>query len=212
MNNRHRRLLGFDGRYTEEECQRLPWDRAISEHFLLRPEIACPLSIDKHIWPSHFQYHVNSLRRLGLTDPSLIEADPDFNGGLWLDLERMKRKLQASGRSGILLAVEMFAPENTTVREYPSPLIYSRPKPERIPNAAVRIGYDVADAGFWSGLSNCGYTREELQNLRPDWAGRINDSGLLRNEEDAFAFKDISDARVPGHAPFWVYGLYRLEV
>jgi hypothetical protein len=39
---------------------------------------------------------------------------------------------------------------------------------------------------------------------------RINDFGLLQTQEDAVAFMEISNLRVPEHAPFWVYGLYRV--
>lgn len=67
------------------------------------------------------------------------------------------------------------------------------------------LGFDVADAGFWSGLSNCGYTTEELARLRPEWSKRINDFGLLQSGGDALTFREVSDRRVPEHAPFWVY-------
>ena len=72
------------------------------------------------------------------------------------------------------------------------------------------LGYDVADVGFWSGLSNCGYT-EEAATLRPEWRNRINQYGLLQNHKDAFEFMEISNRRVPEHSPFWVYGLRRVD-
>jgi hypothetical protein len=108
--------------------------------------------------------------------------------------------------------VELLAPQNTTANEFPSSLIsFPKLEPDRIPEDSVMLGYDVADAGFWSGLSNCGYTQSELERLRPEWSMRINDFGLLRSESDALAFKNISDQRVPEHAPFWVYRLHRLS-
>jgi hypothetical protein len=68
----------------------------------------------------------------------------------------------------------------------------------------------VADSGFWSGLSNCGYSEEDRARLRPEWQSKINDFGLLKSEQDAIIFKEMTDARVPEHAPFWVYKLSRL--
>lgn len=204
------RLLGFDARDTDQDCVRERLPSAVRQQFLLRPEIECPLSIDPRIWPTRFLYYPEVWDAIGRQRPRLIDVDPDCNGGLWLRFEPMKRRLSEHSRSAVLIAVELFAPAETTVGEFPSSLIYSRPDPSTRPAGSVLLGYDVADAGFCSGLSNCGYTDEEVGALRPEWAQRINDYGLLRTPEDAFAFKEISNRRVPEHAPFWVFGLHRL--
>jgi hypothetical protein len=70
------------------------------------------------------------------------------------------------------------------------------------------LGYDIADAGDISGLSNCGYEGGELASLRPTWAPRLNDHGLLSDLSDAISFRSASDKRVPEHAPFQVYGIW----
>jgi hypothetical protein len=106
--------------------------------------------------------------------------------------------------------VELLASGNETVDEYPSSLIYTTPNPRRIPSGCILLGFDVADSGLWSGLSNCGYSEEERGSLRPEWQCRIYDFGLLISEQDAIAFKEMSDVRVPEHAPLWTYRLYRL--
>jgi hypothetical protein len=204
------RLLGFDARETAEDCTTAPLPHDMRQQFLLRPEIQCPLSIDSGVWPTYFLYYPEVWDLLGRQKPPLIDVDPDCSGGLWLSLNRMKRRLSEHARPAVLLAVELFAPEETTVAEFPSSLIYSKPEPSMLPADSLLLGYDVADAGFTSGLSNCGYSDEELEALRPEWAKRINDFGLLRAQEDAFAFVEISNRRVPEHAPFWVFGLYRV--
>ena len=122
----------------------------------------------------------------------------------------MRQRLAENQRTGILISVELLASGNETVDEYPSSLLYATPNPRRFPSGSILLGFDVADLGLWSGLSNCGYSEEERGSLRPEWQCRVNGFGLLISEQDATAFKETSDVRVPEHAPFWTYRLHRL--
>ena len=70
----------------------------------------------------------------------------------------------------------------------------------------------MADASWISGLANCGYTSAAIDKLAPVWASRLNPFGLLPTPEDADEFRTVSDARVPDHAPFWIYALWRLPM
>jgi len=204
------RLLGFDAREREEDCDKTPIPEAVREEFLLRPELKCPFSVDRHIWPTHFLYHPEIRHLIGQHQPALLEVSARCEGGLWLNLERMRQRLNENNRAAILISVELLTPESTSLAEFPSSLIYTDTEPGSLPSGSTFLGYDVADVGFWSGLSNCAYTKQELAELRPNWSKRINDFGLLQLESDAIAFKEISDMRVPDHAPFWVYRLHRL--
>jgi len=182
------RLRGFDARENERDCAvRLPAE--YREKFLLRPDVECPLTVDTLIWPSRFE-----------------KAEPDWGGGLWLSLAEMREMLREQGGSAVLIAVELLAPAGIVDR-YPSPLIDS----EEVPSGSVCLGHDVADGWFTSGLCNCGHSAEELTSMRPQWGPRINEFGLLRDERDALALRELTDARVPEHAPFWVYRLSRIE-
>ncbi|MBJ6765061.1 hypothetical protein JGU66_30225 [Myxococcaceae bacterium JPH2] len=71
------------------------------------------------------------------------------------------------------------------------------------------LGYDVADAGLTSGLSNCGYRPSELAQLRASWAAQLNGHHLFEEFGSALAFRDVTARRVPEHAPFFVYALWR---
>jgi hypothetical protein len=73
-----------------------------------------------------------------------------------------------------------------------------------------RLGYDVADDFTLSGLCNCGYEAEEAAGLRPAWSPELNHHGLFGDPRAALRFCSLTDARVPEHAPFFVYGLYRV--
>lgn len=72
------------------------------------------------------------------------------------------------------------------------------------------LGYDVADAGRISGLMNCGYTSDHAE-LRERFARHLNRHHLFSDRERALHFRRVTDTRVPEHAPFFVYGLYRLN-
>lgn len=71
------------------------------------------------------------------------------------------------------------------------------------------LGYDVADPVV-SGLSNCGYADTDVQALRSRWGVRLNDRGLFDSVDDAFEFRDLTNERVPEHAPFAAVGLWRV--
>ena len=73
------------------------------------------------------------------------------------------------------------------------------------------LGYDVADGSLYSGLSNCGYAPEDSDRLREKWAPTLNEHHLFRDQDPAFAFAEVMNARDPCHAPFYVYSLYRLQ-
>ena len=70
------------------------------------------------------------------------------------------------------------------------------------------LGFDVADHGRLSGLSNCGYDSLTVDVWRARWGPLLNDSHLFDNRKAADEFRAVTDARVDEHAPFLVYGLY----
>jgi hypothetical protein len=62
-------------------------------------------------------------------------------------------------------------------------------------------------APAWTG-ANCGYAADEVDALRARWGRRLNESHLFGSIGEALAFREVADARVPEHAPFFVYRLY----
>jgi hypothetical protein len=57
-----------------------------------------------------------------------------------------------------------------------------------------------------------GHTPEKMAQARLQWGTHINDSGLLKTLESGFEFKAFSDARVPEHAPFYVYEILKVDL
>lgn len=72
-----------------------------------------------------------------------------------------------------------------------------------------RLGYDVADETMTSALMNCGFTGADAGTAAASWGARLNERHLFRSVEDALAFRAEAELRIPEHAPFFVYGLYR---
>ena len=54
------------------------------------------------------------------------------------------------------------------------------------------------------------HTPEESKRLRKKWAPKLNEHHLFDDQETAFAFVGIANARVLEHAPFHVFSLYSL--
>jgi hypothetical protein len=69
----------------------------------------------------------------------------------------------------------------------------------------------MADAGFCSGLSDCGYRPHEAIPIRERFATELNDFHLFIDQVVAEEFRSLTDRRVAEHAPFYVFGLYILN-
>lgn len=197
------------------------WHADARAQFLLRPDVEWPLSVDRLAWPSVFY---SSMPKPAWESASTIHVDLEREGvDLCLDLGRMRRFYEAHpglAPDGVFVAVELLSEQEA---DGPSLLymmegniqcgLWLEPTtPERLPEGSTLLGYDVADAGRTSGLNDCGYTEQEIRDLTPDWAPRLNGFGLFGRLEDAVAFRPVCDARVREHAPFWVYALWRLPV
>jgi hypothetical protein len=208
------RLLGFDVRELWMDPAEL-WDEERRERFLLRPGASRPLSTDALVWPSAFDTGQGigltepERQRLGLAGiPTPIWIGP--NPGLWEDLDAMQRHFlqhRAATRSHATIAVSWFSDAGFEDAGEVGPYLEPVVPPERDPAWSL-LGYDVADGSFVSALSNCGYSPEQVSYLRRRWGELLNASHLFADPEPAFRFRDLSNSRVPEHAPFFVYGLF----
>lgn len=206
MTKLSRQVLGFDAREPAMERSRAGFPREYRERFLLRPSAHDVLSVDRHIWPSVFEYYPGTSSRAN-TGHVLLAVDSDCEG-LWPSLPRMIRRLVDNNVDADVLIVEVIAAGALTPEGFGSNMIAAELEPCVVPENSVLLGYDVGDSGFWSALSNCGYEDEQLAPLRQQWEGRINDHGLITAGADALNFRDLAEARVPSHAPMYVYPLH----
>lgn len=164
------------------------WSAERRSEYLLRPDIAFPLSVDPNVWE---------------------RVPGDAAGPLpWIpvvDVQSRAAALMSPSRRVCVAVFAAAAEDDAEADDF---------RRRTGADAALAVdsgwsfaGFDVADGTEVSGLSNCGYGKER-DALRLAWAPRLNDRGLFHVVEDAFAFRELTDARVPEHAPFSVYGIW----
>jgi len=178
-----------------------------------------PLSVDGLAWPSVF-----CLKGLDQLSDSPIEIDPDVVGGdPWRDLDLLRACYDAHRElapDGVFIAVELLSEKEAEAQTLPYALpdgieaaVSLEPtNPDRLPEGSTLLGYDIADAGWISGLVNTEYAEQDIRALAPRWAARLNSFGLVDRLDDAVAFREVCDARMPGQGPFWIYALWRLPL
>ncbi len=203
-------VLGYDARemYLPASAN---WTTQRRREFLLRSNVDKPLSTDGLVWPSIFDtgeapgLTPSERKSCGLDGlPLPVWIGP--NRPLWEDIEALKwDALRAdSGHRPFWLVAISLDGDNETER-YSAPLArISHP-----PNWTF-LGFDVADSGLLSGLSNCGYDPAELEEMRLTWEPSLNQFHLFNAFAAASAFRELTNKRVPEHAPFFVFGLWRI--
>jgi hypothetical protein len=170
------------------------WDADRRSRFLLRDDVLRPLSVDPIVWRG----------RVGPDGRPLNVPSP------WITPHDVRRGLARSAPDNpgrwVVVVIGIAAAD---AREEE---ILAR---ERGITAEVQVqpgwqfmGYDIADGGGISGLSNCGYTEREARVLRAGWASRLNERGLFSELVDALALRTLTDQRVAEHAPFAVCPLW----
>jgi hypothetical protein len=197
-------LLGFDAREPpvgagEEVVLQTTWDAGRRSLYLLRQDINVVASVDPHVWVSALPMEST----LGIGFPRRNDAV-----GLWCDLSAIRDALAAIQKRSQLIAVTVTTSHlDQWRREVLEPSFWPT-DPAELDDTWRPIGYDVADASLLSGLSNCGYTPDEKSLLSARFHAHLNEFHLFRNALEADQFRHETDARMPEHQPFFVYGLY----
>jgi hypothetical protein len=176
--------IGFDLRSIVPDPS---WTADRRTSYLLRRDVPSVRSIDTLVWER----------------PPVLPRPP-VPEGLWSNLSDLFAAAGALDRAGVVaVRITAFGEDEPT----PESLDPIGPAAERYD----LLGYDVADYWQLSGLTNCGYSSEEAASLAPVWAPRLNQWHLFDNPEDATAYADVTEKRVPEHAPFYAYGIYQLR-
>ncbi len=202
-------VLGFDLRLQPTDLT-AGWTDDRRRQFLLRDDVETPLSVDPMVWPSkfwrpHVPPGVGAPRHPGtVTVPAGTDGYSTL--GLWTDLDALTsfaRLVDVDVRGGPLLAIVVWPGDESDLVGHATHA-YSRPLEVEHWNT---VGFDVADWSFVSGLNNCGYEPDERAGLSSAWASNLNRHGLLIELDAARRFADLTDERVPEHAPFLVFEL-----
>ena len=209
-----RYLLGYDFRLGFSGFAGAYWDAGKREVFLLRPDIACPASVDPWIWPSVFRYlHLYPTPPVAPRQGAIAIEPTGFEHSvtcLWPGLEDMTACFaeHALEVPVVAVAIVLHADDAKARTDHSIAVLDERLTGAAPPDGWTLLGYDVADQGMTGGLSNCGYDAAEKPDWQRRWAACLNDNGLLTALDDAAEFAEACDARVPEHAPFFVYALY----
>jgi hypothetical protein len=171
------------------------WDGARRESYLLRRDVARPLSVDRSVWPS---------------SPT-ADDQPSPAALPWVSVEEVRRRAVEARTARQLQAVTIVI--GLVIESADDDALAARQgiETDLLVEPGWRfLGFDIAD-GAISGLSNCGYKEDQAATLRDAWAPRLNEHGLFDQVGDALAFRAVTDARVREHAPFAVYAIWMVE-
>jgi hypothetical protein len=157
------KLVGFDARTTLASGWEA-WSADRRDKYLLRREVAKPLSVDAMIWPPVF---------------SRSQA-PKWTGalGLWENLRSLEEELLAQDAAlthpyrvvAVTLLWELLTSgERARWNEPPK---FTATEPGELDSAWRFLGYDVADMFLTSGLSNCAWSPDEMHRARNTWGRR----------------------------------------
>jgi hypothetical protein len=185
-------LYGFDARAPAHVADP-NWSDLRRAQYLLAPEISRPLSVDPQVWPRTFSVE----RTQGCA--------PDY----WTDLKALRYLCRAKGlrENAVTLVALAVLGERDQVST-----VFMPCTPSNIDLAWQPLGWDVADSGLVSGLSNCGYCAAEVDTLRREFGPQLNEHGLFTNLSAAQMFCARSDERVPEHAPFLVHQIFFIPI
>jgi hypothetical protein len=201
--------LGLDARLPPAQYLAREWTAQRRELFLLRPDVAQPLSVDRLVWPSLFRFpgdRPDPGRAAAPAAAGLSFAEVALR--MWRDRRHLDSALAMPGAAAAVpIRIDLLTEGADAAHEawrilnvVPEPLL------DGFDHWKV-AGHDVADGSLLSGLMNCGYSQPERQTLRPVWAAKVNRAGLFDSADDAFAFRAATDSRVPEHAPFFVFAI-----
>jgi hypothetical protein len=167
------------------------WTEIRRDEFLIRNDVVSPKSVDTNVWAEFVHDEVQ-------TDVGLLPLP------VWSSRDKM-------------LGISKYAVGRTDLVELTIGVLIEDVLPEFIDLNGFSIvdsidgnflGYDVADEGLTSALSNCGYSSKDILEARLHFSNAINNNGLIASLDAAKEFVKYSTSRIPDHAPFFIFLLY----
>jgi len=209
-------LLDFDARFAPPFDARA-WGAERKQEFLLRREVAQVLSTDGWVWTPLIDLGrktYNSGDPMSQPRPVPVPSWVGANSS-WENLAELEAFLAAHAgdcrESYWIVAITVHVTEEDMRDCDVGPYLEPTKPLNRDPSWRF-LGFDVSDGSKLSGLCNCSFWAEEQVRLPPKWAPYLNDCHLFEDLKIAGAFMRFSDNRVLDHMPFFVYGLWLIEV
>lgn len=186
-------VIGFDVREMKTPYL-AQWSDERKQTYLIKKQVKKPLSIDRLVWPSVLDDAPNGTVN---------------NICLWRNGNVLKQFFQAMAQGSneaFCVAFTLLSDDRTSLENFDLAGI----SPAEIGQDWELLGYDVADGGLLSGLTNCGYEPTDAHHFAGLFIRHINKYHLFTDFGVASVFAEMNDLRVPEHAPFFVYGIYRI--
>lgn len=165
--------------------------------FLLRADVDRVLSVDPRVWPP--------------IDEAPSPGSSSLDLHLARDLMLGYAPTEARFESAVKQAHRALALVGFSTDVPPGDLFACFGLPPAAPPSSDTeprlLGYDIATGSFLSGLSNCGYESGALA----DWGRRLSSDHLLKSASEADPFRQLTEKRVPEHAPFYAIGVWLLR-
>jgi len=178
------------------------WDDPTKARLLLREDVKRPLSTDHEIWPTVFDFSFELDGKLGCL----------FAYDIWVNLAFLRGQLAATEltvREWWLVGIT--APQKHCLRG----TVW-----ETLPGAIPAepdsrwdcLGYDVSDQYLVSGVSHCfSDILPDFSDIKMGWGKLLNEHHLFDDIRQAVMYKTFLNKRIPSHAPFLIFGLWRIR-
>ncbi len=165
----------------------------------MRPEVLCPLSVDRGVWPTACETEFNELSQNHILS---------LPGRLADVLEAVQ--IVGSQRCNVI-GITLHGDESDNKRITRSFGTIQATTPQRAHSEWEFAGYDVADRYLTSGISNCGYNPAEWAVLRTRWSALLNGHNLFKEFQPCRECLDEIEALVKEHSPFFVFGIWLID-
>jgi hypothetical protein len=131
--------------------------------------------------------------------------------GLWDDLNEMTSEYRPATSRDCGIAVGLHSPESQADAAHGGQDSWWQAisgctvRPAHQSGEWERLGYDVANSGFTSALSNFGRSAAERIQAESTWGACLNDFGLFRTVTDAARFRGDSNNLLASDGPFYIF-------
>jgi hypothetical protein len=190
------KVVGYDAR--EAIKKESNWATERKETYLLKDDVIKPLSIDPHVWPIYSEEKLQATRNMLSNDYKMWDS-------LDLLIDNLPSDKFKSDYSVAAFTIVLNAGETDGYQKYFMPPVTS---PSAIDANWTFMGFDIADTGLISGITNYGYEQNSASILKKKWRNELNKYHLLKRIESAYEFKKITCERTVEHNSFFLYGVY----
>lgn len=202
-------VLGFTLRSRSDYEAPAQWDSARRQKYLLKPDVRHVLSFDDTVWPL---CGTEQQARAIFAEPVSNGPEVDESCAYLTELFVLRAGQRDSPPDCVLVAAVGPCARGTLDQPIERAEEKFRSILKELEGSWRLLGFDVVEAYLGiSGLSNTGYSENELASLQPRYTQLINEHGLLPDLVSAMDFARERTKQIIEHAPFLPVALFVLE-